>query len=51
VNLFEYGLIEGAPTPEGQAPIADLAGPDINLSDLADHLDSSVDLIARAGLS
>jgi iron(III) transport system substrate-binding protein len=51
VNLFEYGLIEGAPTPEGQVPLADLAGPDINLSDLADHLDSSVELIAQAGLS
>jgi len=50
-NLFEYGLIEGAPTPEGQIPLADLAGPDINLSDLADHLDSSVELIAEAGLS
>jgi iron(III) transport system substrate-binding protein len=34
VDLFEYGLIEGAPTPEGQL-----------------ELDSSVDLIARAGLS
>ena len=50
-NLFEYGLIEGAPTPEGQVPLADLAGPDINLSDLADHLDTSVELIAQAGLS
>jgi len=51
VNLFEYGLVEGAPTPEGQLPLSDLAGPDINLSDLAEHLDSSVDLIAQAGLS
>ncbi|HSK06603.1 MAG TPA: extracellular solute-binding protein [Acidimicrobiia bacterium] len=50
-NLFEYGLIEGAPTPEGQVPLADLAGPDIDLSDLADHLDTSVELIAQAGLS
>jgi iron(III) transport system substrate-binding protein len=50
-NLFEYGLIEGALTPEGQVPLADLAGPDINLSDLADHLDTSVELIAQAGLS
>lgn len=50
-NLHEYGLIEGAPTPEGQVPLADLAGPDINLSDLADYLESAVDLIAQAGLS
>jgi iron(III) transport system substrate-binding protein len=51
VNLFEYGLVDGAPTPEGQLPLSELAGPDINLSDLADYLDSSVDLIAQAGLS
>ncbi len=51
VNLYEYGLIEGAAVPEGQTPLADLAGPDINLSDLADHLESSVSLIAESGLS
>lgn len=50
-NLYEYALIEGAPTPEGQKPLADLQGPDINLSDLAAHLDTSVELIAQAGLS
>jgi iron(III) transport system substrate-binding protein len=50
-NLLEYGLVEGAPTPEGQIPLADLVGPDIDLSDLANHLDSSVELIAEAGLS
>lgn len=50
-NLNEYGLIEGAPTPKGQKPLEELAGPDINLSDLADHLESAVDLIAQAGLS
>ncbi len=50
-NLHEYGLIAGAPTPAGQTPLADLEGPDINLSDLAAHLDSAVDLIAESGLS
>jgi iron(III) transport system substrate-binding protein len=50
-SLYEYGLIEGAPAPEGQLPLADLAGPELNLSDLADHLETSVDLIAQAGLS
>ena len=50
-DLFEYGLIAGAPTPAGQVALADLSGPDINLSDLAAHLETSVDLIARAGLS
>lgn len=50
-NLYEYGLAAGSPTPAGQIPLADLAGPDINLSDLARQLDSSVRLIAEAGLS
>lgn len=50
-NLYEYGLIEGSPTPVGQVPLADLAGPDINLSDLSGYLDSSVRLIAQSGLS
>lgn len=50
-NLNEYGLIEGAPTPRDQRPLAELAGPEINLSDLADHLESAVGLIAEAGLS
>lgn len=50
-NLHEYGLISGAPTPAGQTPLAELEGPDINLSDLAAHLESAVDLIAESGLS
>ncbi|MCO6502932.1 MAG: iron ABC transporter substrate-binding protein [Acidimicrobiales bacterium] len=50
-NLNEYGLIEGAPTPKDQKPLSELAGPDINLSDLADHLESAVGLIAEVGLS
>lgn len=50
-NLHEYGLIAGAPTPAGQRPLSELEGPDINLSDLADHLESAVDLIAQSGLS
>lgn len=50
-NLFEYGLIDGAPTPTGQKPLAELQGPDINQSELAGHLDSAVTLITRAGLN
>ena len=50
-NLYEYGLIDGAPTPTGQKPLADLEGPDINQSDLAGYLNSSVTLITRAGLN
>lgn len=50
-NLFEYGLIEGAPTPTGQKALVDLQGPAINQSDLADYLNSAVTLITRAGLN
>lgn len=50
-NLFEYGLAASAPTPVGQVPLADLRGPAINLSDLADYLESSVTLITQAGLN
>lgn len=50
-NLYEYGLIEGAPTPAGQKALGDLQGPDINQSDLAGHLDTVVTLITRAGLN
>jgi iron(III) transport system substrate-binding protein len=51
LNLHEYALIEGVEAPGGLTPLGELAGPDINLSDLADYLESSVDLIAQAGLS
>src|SRR5690606_21629575 len=50
-NLNEYGLIEGAPTPKDQKPRSEPAGPDINRSDLADHLESAVGLIAEVRLS
>lgn len=50
-EVFEYPLIEGAGTPEGQTPLADLPTPDINLSDLASALDRATELIAEAGLT
>jgi iron(III) transport system substrate-binding protein len=50
-ELYEYAMIDEAPTPEGQVPLADLRGPEIDLSDLAGHLESSVELVARSGLS
>ena len=50
-ELYEYAMIDGAPTPEGQMPLSDLRGPEIDLSDLAGHLESSVELVARSGLS
>lgn len=51
LSLFEYPLIEGAGTPEGQVPLADLPVLDISLTDTADTLDSALALIAEAGLS
>ena len=51
LSLFEYPLIEGAGTPEGQVPLADLPVLDISLTDTADTLDPALALIAEAGLS
>ena len=51
LTLFEYPLIEGAGTPEGQVPLADLPTLDISLTDTADTLDPALALIAEAGLS
>lgn len=50
-NLYEYGLIDGAPTPAGQTPLDQLQGPDINQTEIADHLDTAVDLVSQAGLN
>lgn len=51
LTLFEYPLIEGAGTPEGQLPIDQLPTLDISLSDTADTLDPALQLIAESGLS
>ena len=50
-SVFEYPLIEGAGTPDGQVPLGELGGPDIPLSDLATVLDTATRLIAEAGLT
>lgn len=51
LSLFEYPLIEGAGTPEGQLPLAELPTLEISLTDTADTLDPALALIAEAGLS
>ncbi|MGH8912592.1 MAG: iron ABC transporter substrate-binding protein [Acidimicrobiia bacterium] len=51
LTLFEYPLIEGAGTPEGQLPLAELPTLDISLTDTADTLDPALTLIAESGLN
>lgn len=51
LSLFEYPLIDGAGTPEGQPPLGELPSLDIDLTDTADTLEPALDLIAGAGLS
>ena len=48
-QTFEYPLIEGVPTAEGLTPLADVQGPDIDLSDL-DDLEGTLALLAEVGL-
>lgn len=51
LTLFEYPLIEGAGSPEGQLPLAELPTLDINLTDTSDTLEPALGLIAEAGLT
>jgi iron(III) transport system substrate-binding protein len=51
LTLFEYPLIEGAGTPEGQLPLDALPTLDISLTDTADTLDPALALISESGLS
>lgn len=51
LSLFEYPLVEGAGTPEGQLPLGDLPVLELELTDTADTLDPALALIAEAGLS
>lgn len=51
LTLFEYPLIDGAGTPDGQLPLADLPTLDISLTDTADTLEPALELIAEAGLT
>ena len=49
-ETFEYPLVDGIAAPEGLPALADLQGPDIDLSDLAD-LATTIAMIEEAGLS
>lgn len=49
-QTFEYPLVEGIESDPALPPLADLAPPDLDLSDLASVLDLATDLIAEAGL-
>lgn len=51
LGLFEYPLVEGIGTPEGQLPLDELPTLDISLTDTADTLDPALSLIAESGLS
>jgi iron(III) transport system substrate-binding protein len=49
-ETFEYPVIEGVAPDPILPPLASLAQPDIDLSDLAAALDRATDLVAEAGL-
>ncbi|MEX0826073.1 MAG: iron ABC transporter substrate-binding protein [Acidimicrobiia bacterium] len=49
-KTFEYPVIEGVAPDPILPPLASLAQPDIDLSDLAAALDLATDLVAEAGL-
>lgn len=51
LTLFEYPLVEGVGTPEGQLPLEELPTLDISLTDTADTLEPALNLIAESGLS
>jgi len=51
LGLFEYPLVAGVGTPDGQLPLEQLPTLDISLTDTADTLDPALRLIAEAGLT
>ncbi len=51
LGLFEYPLIEGVGTPEGQPSLDDLSVFDISLTDTADTLEPALSLISESGLN
>lgn len=48
-TTFEYPLLGGIPTAEELIPLAEIQGPDIDLSDL-DDLEETLELLAEVGL-
>ncbi len=49
-ETFEFPLAAGLEAPEGLPSIDEIGTPDIDLSDLADHLERATDLVTEAGL-
>ncbi len=49
-ETFEYPLVPGVDAVEGLVPLDSINTPDIDLSELADHLDRATDLVTEAGL-
>jgi len=50
-DVLEYPLVDGVGTPAGQPPLAELAGPAVDLGAMAGALDRATTLIAEAGLT
>lgn len=51
LSLYEYPLVEGAGTPEGQPALEELSVFDISLTDTADTLEPALNLISESGLN
>lgn len=51
LGLFEYPLVEGGGTPEGQPDLDALPVFDISLTDTADTLEPALNLISESGLN
>lgn len=49
-ETFEYPLVAGTPAHPDLPPLDTIATPDLDLSRLAEALDTATDLVARAGL-
>ena len=50
-EVFEYPLVDGIGTPEGQLPLTDLPTLDLDPTALAEVVDDATSLIAEAGLT
>lgn len=49
-ETFEYPLVPGVEAADGLQPLDSINTPDIDLSELAEHLDRATDLVTQAGL-
>lgn len=49
-ETYEYPVVDGVEPPAGVPPLGSLAGPELDLSQLATVLDLATDMVAEAGL-